>query len=132
MKKQILGVLATLAVCLALSSVAFAAPCAKLSLSITPSTVSHGQTAMISGSVTNCSSSQETLKLDYTVTGPFGSKYAGYFLVTVQANETTSASFSYKVPNSLPPGTYTITVNAFDASSGAQLATTQAKVTVTL
>ena len=72
MKKQILGVLATLALCFALSSAALAAPCAKLGLSITPSTVKHGQTVTISGSVTNCSTATETIAVDYTVTGPFG------------------------------------------------------------
>ena len=130
MKKQSLGVLATLALCIALSSAALAAPCAKLGLTITPSIVRHGQTVTISGSVTNCSTATETITIDYTVSGPFGSKYMGNLFVTVQAGETTSASFSHVVPNSLPPGTYTVTVNAY--SGGAQLATTQAKVTVML
>ena len=130
MKKQIPGVLATLALCFALSSAALAAPCAKLGLSIIPSTVKHGQTVTISGSVTNCSTAPETITVDYTVTGPLGSKYMGNLFVTVQAGETTSASFSHVVPSSLPPGTYTVTVNAY--SSGALLATAQAKVKVTL
>ena len=132
MKRQILGVFATLAVVLMLSSAAraFATPCAKLSLSATPTTVKPGGTITISGSITNCSSSPELVKLDYTVTGPLNSKYMGDLFITLQPGQTRSASFTHTVPDNIPPGTYTLTVNAY--SGGILVATAQAKVTVTL
>ena len=92
-------------------------PAAQLSVGVTPTVVSAGDTVTVFGSITNTSSKSEKVTINYDVVGPCNYTDTYSVKVTLRPGETRTASTSYKAPACA--GDYMITATA--TSGGAVL-----------
>ena len=90
--------------------------------SLSPDIVAPGQFVTASGSVTNNTASVATTTVTVALTGPGISRSASRTIIFA-AGQTRSLTRTLRVPLTAPAGTYTLTVIAQNATSGA---TTQA------
>jgi len=105
-----------------------ATPCADVTVSIIPDSISPGGVVTVAGSVLNCSGAKERVDIQYGISGPCGVADMGTVRFLLKARETRSSSLSYTVPASACAGTYTITVSAY--VGGTLLDTASATLTV--
>jgi hypothetical protein len=81
---------------------------------------------VVTGSINNCSSANEKVKVKYEAMGPCGYADMGAYSLTLKPGETRTASLSYTVPAC--PGDYTLTATAMSGST--VLATSSTTLTV--
>lgn len=114
---------------LSLSTAAFAeAPCANLTVSLNRTVATHGDSVTVTGSLNNCSDAREKLTIKYTVKSPCYSTSMGSFKITLDPDETRTASVSYVIPAFACTGVYKITAQAFSGTT--LLATSSVTLTV--
>ena len=105
-----------------------AAPCARMTMSVSSTTVTRGTMANATGSIKNCSKEAETLSVTYSAQGPCDFKISGVRSITLAAGETQSTTIPVMVPAVACPGVYTLSASAF--AGKVRVATASIKVTV--
>jgi uncharacterized membrane protein len=105
-----------------------AAPCARMTMTVSSTTVTRGAMANATGSIKNCSKEQETLSVTYSAEGPCDFKVSGVRSITLAAGETQSTTIPVMVPAVACPGVYTLRASAFSGKT--RVATASIKVTV--
>lgn len=96
-------------------------PDLRLTMSVTPSTVSGQGTVTIAASVTNLGAVSRTAAITYSITrkdaaGKTIVVASGRTTVTIAPGKTVSRSFSFRVTPSTPDGRYTVTTTAKDVT----------------
>ena len=105
-----------------------AAPCARMTMSVSSTTVTRGAMAKATGSIKNCSKEAETLEVKYSAQGPCDFNVSGTRSITLAAGETQSTTIPVMVPAVACPGVYTLTASAFSGQT--RVATASIRVTV--
>jgi len=105
-----------------------AAPCARMTMSVSSTTVTRGAMAKATGSIKNCSKEAETLEVKYSAQGPCDFNVSGTRSITLAGGETQSTTIPVMVPAVACPGVYTLTASAFSGKT--RVATASIKVTV--
>jgi len=105
-----------------------AAPCARITMSVSSTTVTRGAMAKATGSIKNCSKEAETLDIKYSAQGPCDFNVSGTRSITLAAGETQSTTIPVMVPAVACPGVYTLTASAFSGQT--RVATASIRVTV--
>jgi len=105
-----------------------ATPCARITMSVSSTTVTRGAMAKATGSIKNCSKEAETLDIKYSAQGPCDFNVSGTRPITLGAGETQSTTIPVMVPAVACPGVYTLTASAFSGKT--RVATASIKVTV--
>ena len=105
-----------------------AAPCARMTMSVSSTTVTRGAMAKATGSIKNCSKEAETLEVKYSAEGPCDFNVSGTRSITLAAGETQSTTIPVMVPAVACPGVYTLTASAFSGKT--RVATASIRVTV--
>ncbi len=91
------------------------APCATLTLSASPSVVPVGGTAMVSASITNCSTVSEVVSLDASIGTGCTDGFFYSIPVALAAGQTRAISAPFRAPNC--PGAVTIQLTAHSGST---------------
>ena len=97
--------------------------------SLSPNTVAPGGFVKAGGSVTNNTAAAVNTKVTVSLSGPSGSRSISR-MVMIGAGKTLSMTRTIHVPSTAPAGTYTLTVSAQNATTGATAAAS-ASTTVT-
>ena len=105
-----------------------AQPCARMTMTVSSTTVTRGAMAKATGSIKNCSKEQETLSVTYSAEGPCDFKVSGVRSITLAAGESQSTTIPVMVPAVACPGVYTLKASAFSGKT--RVATASIKVTV--
>lgn len=98
-------------------------------LTITPNPVAPGGLVHVHATVTNNGSTSEQVTLKYTITLPNGTIVMPYGMpprpVTIGAGKTFTWNSTIRVPKKTPPGTYTLTSTATDATGSSSATTSE-------
>jgi len=105
-----------------------AQPCARMTMTVSSTTVTRGAMANATGSIKNCSKESETLTVKYSAQGPCDFNISGTRAITLAAGETQSTTIPVMVPAVACPGVYTLSAAAFSGKT--RVATASIKVTV--
>ena len=92
-----------------------------------PSTVCAGQTATLHASILNCGETRDRVRATILIRGPgFDREIAAIFRVARGANK--EMALPITVPAGMPPGTWTVSVNATSRKGGSDSATATLEV----
>jgi hypothetical protein len=83
-------------------------------------TATAGQPFMISESITNTTGRAKLVRVTQTLAGEAGVLFSIRYPIIVPANRTLAFSITYTFPANVPPGTYSLTLEAGGASATAQ------------
>ena len=116
--------------------VSYVVSCHYLALGISPSTVSRGSIATITGTVMSCKNAAQTVSVKFTLTGPLGPKSCATTSTemftspqfTIAAGTSKTISFPFFIPKSACAGPFTITTTTLVA--GTPVDSTSAILTV--
>jgi hypothetical protein len=86
-----------------------------VSVSLSPDQAATGDLVTASESITNTTSAWRLARITQTLTGPAGEAYSISYPLLVPPGRTLAISLSYRVPDFLPRGTYTLTFTAANA-----------------
>lgn len=104
------------------------APCANVSVSLAPPVVARGGTVTAAASLENCSSVRQRYTIRYELTTPCTRAVLFSIPVRLDAGQTLSASYSFRIPRFTCPGDYVVTVRVLSGTT--ELSSSIAMLTV--
>jgi hypothetical protein len=104
------------------------APCANVSVSLAPPVVARGGTVTAAASLENCSTARQRYTIRYELTTPCTQAVLFSIPIRLDAGQTLSASYSFRIPRFTCPGDYVVTVKVLSGTT--ELSSSVAMLTV--